>query len=78
MIGSELCRQKTRAPAMAIIGCVNWAATFVIAVAFEHIQVDKRATMYNHFIIPDIYFTYNYKLHNVGPNLSNLQIHFAV
>ena len=39
MIGSELFRQRLRAPAVAVIGCVNWFATLIIALAFENIQV---------------------------------------
>lgn len=39
MIGSELFRQRLRAPAVAVIGCVNWLATLVIALSFEWVQV---------------------------------------
>ena len=39
MIGTELFRQRDRAGAMTLTGIVNWAATFVIAVAFEPLQV---------------------------------------
>ena len=39
MIGSELFRQGPRPYAMAVAGVVNWLATFVIAIAFEPVQV---------------------------------------
>jgi len=39
MIGSELFRQGPRPIAMACSGIVNWVATFVIALAFEPVQV---------------------------------------
>jgi len=38
-IGSELFRQGPRPKAMAVIGVTLWAATFVIAMGFEPLQV---------------------------------------
>ena len=39
MIGAELFRQGPRPYAMAAAGVSNWIGTFIIAMAFESIQV---------------------------------------